>query len=209
MSPRRPEQNAAIRERRIQQILEAALKVYRARGYHGAEIGEIARVAGLGRGLIYYYFRNKRDLFLTLIRRTLEAWQERAKDILDADLSVVERLARYLKEMCVLALQHPEITYFHTTISRNLRVIFPNEAEEVMSLYEQYMFVSFRHLIEEGVRRGELRDVDPRVAERMFFSVLFGALDNENMITPEHIDPLMEITLFGLVKTDGRTTVFG
>jgi AcrR family transcriptional regulator len=192
----------------MQQILGAALKVYRARGYHGAEIGEIARVAGLGRGLIYYYFRNKKELFLTLIRRTVEEWQERAKGILNADLPVAERLAQYLKEMCLLALQHPDITYFHTTISRNLRVVFPNEAAEVMSLYERYIFLPFRRLIEEGVRKGELRDVDPRVAERMFFSVLFGALDNENMITTEHIDPLVEITLFGLVKTDGSSDDF-
>lgn len=206
MSPRTPKQNAAIRERRIQQILDAALQVYRERGYHGAEIGEIAREAGLGRGLIYYYFRNKKDLFLTLIRRTMEAWQDHAKGILEANMPVAERLARYLRETCVLALQHPDITYFHTTIVRRLYAVFPDEADEVMSHYERHIFLPFRRLIEEGVRTGELRDVDPRVTERMFFSILFGALDNENMITPEQIDPLVETTLFGLVKTDRGTS---
>ena len=35
--PRSPEQNQVIREKRIQQILEAALTVFSEKGYHGTE----------------------------------------------------------------------------------------------------------------------------------------------------------------------------
>jgi len=60
------------RERRIaarqSQILDAAERVFAARGYHGATTREIAAAADLSEGTLYNYFANKRDLFLALLR---------------------------------------------------------------------------------------------------------------------------------------------
>ena len=59
------------RERRIaarqSQILDAAERVFAARGYHGATTREIAAAADLSEGTLYNYFANKRDLFLALL----------------------------------------------------------------------------------------------------------------------------------------------
>ena len=54
-------------EERRDTIMEAAAKVFAAEGYHGASINQILQNAGLSKGVAYYYFEDKADLFATTI----------------------------------------------------------------------------------------------------------------------------------------------
>ena len=60
------------RERRVQDILEAAREVFCERGYEDAAMAEIAARAGVVEGTIYKYFESKRDL----VFKVMEAWYE-------------------------------------------------------------------------------------------------------------------------------------
>jgi AcrR family transcriptional regulator len=61
----------ARRARRIaarqSQILDAAERVFAARGYHGATTREIAAAADVSEGTLYNYFASKRDIFVGLL----------------------------------------------------------------------------------------------------------------------------------------------
>src|SRR3954463_11785967 len=48
------------------QILEGARQVFLARGFDGASMGEIAKVAGVSKGTLYVYFDSKETLFEAL-----------------------------------------------------------------------------------------------------------------------------------------------
>jgi AcrR family transcriptional regulator len=61
---------------RRQQIIEAALKVFSTKGYHKATNKDIAQAAGgISPGLIYWYFKDKEDLFLSIIRERAAIFQ--------------------------------------------------------------------------------------------------------------------------------------
>src|SRR5512144_2017369 len=55
-----PAHEQAVRTR----IVEAALRVFAERGFHGATIQDVVRESGLSVGAIYTHFRGKEDLFL-------------------------------------------------------------------------------------------------------------------------------------------------
>jgi AcrR family transcriptional regulator len=57
------------REVRERQILEAAVKVFSANGYHNASMDEISEVAGVSKPMIYAYLGAKEDLFAACIHR--------------------------------------------------------------------------------------------------------------------------------------------
>ncbi len=63
-------------ERRRQQtrdhLLAAAAQVFAERGFHGATLDEVARVAGFTKGAVYSNFKNKDDLFLALFKANYE-----------------------------------------------------------------------------------------------------------------------------------------
>ncbi len=72
----------ALTEERQGQILDAAVRVFSARGYDGATIRRIARRAGLAEGTVYLYFSGKRELLVA-------AWEHLAVSsllpLVDAD----------------------------------------------------------------------------------------------------------------------------
>lgn len=49
------------------EILDAALRVFASRGYSATRLEDVAAAAGVTKGTVYYYFRNKEDLLLRLV----------------------------------------------------------------------------------------------------------------------------------------------
>ena len=64
--PRRPSKHAEVRYSRKNQILNAALTVYIRYGYHGTDMDMLAKEANLAKGLLYYYYKTKKELFMAL-----------------------------------------------------------------------------------------------------------------------------------------------
>ncbi|VAX29677.1 hypothetical protein MNBD_IGNAVI01-3186 [hydrothermal vent metagenome] len=60
--PRTKEQFKEIREKTKQNIIDAALKLFAQRGYYGTSIADIAKEAGVSKGLAYNYFKSKNEL---------------------------------------------------------------------------------------------------------------------------------------------------
>ncbi|MCS1352213.1 TetR/AcrR family transcriptional regulator [Mechercharimyces sp. CAU 1602] len=200
--PRSPEQNSKIRTNRKTQILDAAMRVYRDWGYSGAEMGKIAQEAGLGRGLIYYYFKNKQNLFLELIEYRIALWKERSQPIVEMNATIPEKLSAYLREICLMAIEHPDVIHFHQTISRDLHKLFPEREEWVTNKYDQGMWEPVRSLIHEGIRTGELRTMKPEIAENLYISVLLGTLGMEQELLLQSMDQLIDGVLYGLVERE-------
>ncbi|WP_349035392.1 TetR/AcrR family transcriptional regulator [Pseudarthrobacter sp. SORGH_AS 212] len=55
------------RDERRARLLGAAQEVFAAKGYHGAGMDEIARVAGVSKPVLYQHFPSKRELYLELL----------------------------------------------------------------------------------------------------------------------------------------------
>jgi len=51
-------------------LLDAALKLFAERGFHGVAVPEVAAAAGVGTGTLYHYFDNKQELVNELYRDT-------------------------------------------------------------------------------------------------------------------------------------------
>lgn len=73
--------------KRKAQLLEAAAKVFAARGYSGTTTAELAKAAGVSEPIIYRHFDSKRDMFIALVEKTSEetlaTWGEALKGVTD------------------------------------------------------------------------------------------------------------------------------
>lgn len=75
-------------------ILEGARQVFRAQGFDGASMGEIAKAAGVSKGTLYVYFENKVALFEALVKCDWGEAAERAFLFDEADPDVRGVLTR-------------------------------------------------------------------------------------------------------------------
>lgn len=63
----RPRGNRLPRKERRAQLLESALEVFVAQGYHAAAMDDIAERAGVSKPVLYQHFPGKLDLYLALL----------------------------------------------------------------------------------------------------------------------------------------------
>jgi AcrR family transcriptional regulator len=68
----RPRGTRLPRPARRRQLLDAALEVFVARGYHAAAMDEIAERAGVSKPVLYQHFPGKQELYLALLDESVE-----------------------------------------------------------------------------------------------------------------------------------------
>lgn len=159
------------RERRIaarqSQILDAAERVFAARGYHGATTREIAAAADVSEGTLYNYFAGKRDIFVGLLRsRTDELIQAiagvRAESVEEALVQVLAgqfsrmRTHRQFRLFLQEARLDPELNHHLAT---DILPRISREIEQLMS-----------GLMDAGI----MRRVDPEIANWTLMSAVVG-----------------------------------
>ncbi len=152
------------------QILDAAVEVFAATGFHKSRVSDIAREAGVADGTIYLYFKSKDDVLISIFEEAMGEMIERAE-------AAIAGLADPLEQLARLAVHHMENVEQNKTLAKVLQVEL-RLSNTFMKEYQpkrlrQYMDIIGR-IIEEGRAHGVIRaDVDPRIVRR----AMFGALD--------------------------------
>jgi AcrR family transcriptional regulator len=95
-----------IRARNKAQILDAAVKIFAAKGFDGTSIAEIAERSGLPKANVYYYFKTKKAIYSTIIADLIGKWDE-ALAHLRADREPAEALADYIRAKLEFSRKYP------------------------------------------------------------------------------------------------------
>ena len=89
---RRPRSRRLPREVRERQIVDAAVEVFAARGFHQASMDEISETAGVSKPMLYAYLGSKDELFLACVRREATRLTEAISGAADRELTPDEQL---------------------------------------------------------------------------------------------------------------------
>ena len=92
MSPRTKEQFEEIRQKSMQAIKEAALELFAHKGYFSTSISQIAKEAGVSKGLLYNYFENKEALLEYIIMEVVNMGEEMMTALVKSEVSPAEKL---------------------------------------------------------------------------------------------------------------------
>jgi AcrR family transcriptional regulator len=149
------------------EILRAAARIFRTRGFAAAGMREIAIAADLSPGNLYHYFRGKNELLFFCQDRTLEALLAALAAAKRASGPVPGRL-RQLAEAHVLCLvDEVEGSAAHFEVGalpRRLRARIVAKRDR----YER----GVRALVADGIGQGALGATDPVIATRAFLGAL-------------------------------------
>ena len=93
-------------------ILEAAKKVFTARGYSGARMQEIADEAKINKAMLHYYFRNKEKLFTVILEDTMAMVVDKFGQALESDGTVIEKLEKIIEAYVSNIRENPHMPIF-------------------------------------------------------------------------------------------------
>jgi AcrR family transcriptional regulator len=147
---------AERRAARREAILAAALDEFAERGFEGARLDDVARRAGVAKGTIYLYFRDKESLFQELVRSAISPLVTALEAARSLDMplrAVCDRLAAmFVRE--VLSTRRKDIVRLVLTEGHR----FPKIAKFYYHEVPERAFTAIRNLVKKGVERGELTE---------------------------------------------------
>jgi AcrR family transcriptional regulator len=180
MSKNEEQENADRR----QQILEAALKVFSTKGFHKATNKDIAQAAGgISPGLIYWYFKDKEDLFLSIVRERATIFQMADHPERLMDLPPREGLALVGRTYLSVIRVPGNIAIVRILVAEALR--FPQIAEMFYKQAARRFLGLLSEYLQRQVDLGRLRPHNTVVAARSFLGMfIINVVSREIMHDP-------------------------
>jgi AcrR family transcriptional regulator len=164
------------RERRRQQIIVAAKRVFSEKGFNRATMEDIAQEAELSPGTLYLYFKNKDELYASLSLRILQYLNIRLDHVVKEEgLDPAERM-QALKEAIYDVYQFDPlilINLFHLQSSETLKNLSPELFDDIQDLSRRSL-EGITALFRSGTDGGLFETFNPAVLAEIFWSLFSG-----------------------------------
>jgi AcrR family transcriptional regulator len=154
--------------RRRGEMLNAAMGVIVHKGFLETSMREIAEAAGVGKSTLYDYFPSKDEIMIAYVVDEVERLTAQAQAIIAQDISVSEKFRRiwhnHLQSMLANKHMYIKISFEAQRLSL--------ESQQRIQVHRHTYQDMLCELVEEGIRQGEFRPVNPLLAIRGMFSLV-------------------------------------
>jgi AcrR family transcriptional regulator len=188
------------------QIMTGAEKLLGVRRFHEITMDDVARTAGVGKGTIYRYFRDKDDLFAQVATSGYDQLHDLIRGV-DPAGSVRDRLERACKLIGEFFAARRQL--FRVMQTEEARLAAGTKRLRKRMFQQRYKIVdALAEVIRQGVESAQIRDdIDPRVLAAVFLGMLrTRARDLQDM--PESMrshEMILKLFLDGAVAENGRS----
>ncbi|MFC1581567.1 TetR/AcrR family transcriptional regulator [Candidatus Neomarinimicrobiota bacterium] len=190
-------------DKRKEQILSAALHVIVEKGYDGSRMDDIVVASKLSKGAIYWYFKSKKEVYLSLVNY----WVHNYSAVLNHIVEDGDPAARQLTDLFQYFVDQYES---NSTVFKAL-VEFWSLASRDTDFREKFQTVysEFTDLIEKivihGVNDGEFKNLNTRIAALSIMVNIeatnwFTLFDTHGVTVREYMDTISDFILAGLIK---------
>jgi AcrR family transcriptional regulator len=187
------------KERRRQQIIVAAKRVFSEKGFNKTTMEDIAKEAELSPGTLYLYFKNKEELYASLSLRILQYLHLRVEHVNKGDSDPQKKIEALMEAMYDVYDFDPLIiiNMFHLQSSETLKNLSDQLLDEIKTLSSK-SHGAIASIFAEGIRDGRYIDRHPTAIADIFWSLFSGVVlweASKNIIDKEkdYLKPTLKI----------------
>jgi AcrR family transcriptional regulator len=155
--------DAILDHENAERILEEGWKLFQQKGYRGVTVDELCRRCGLTKPTLYYYFKDKENLFVQVLQYRLEGFHK----VVEQPGTLAERLERFATSI---------FGNFQSEYSILLRdrehIKLHENLEHIRDAFHREMFGPLIALMQSGIDRGELAGDNPEMLALIFLGVV-------------------------------------
>lgn len=196
---------------RHEQILQAAFEQFAAKGYADTRIDDVARSAGIAKGTIYLYFKDKKRLFRAVLRSmTHHFFEELEPFVKTFQGSATELVGRIVERQYSELVKNPKArSMFRLLIAEGHR--FPELSEVYFHEVIEPGVAAMQTILEKGIAAGEFRQTKLADFPQIFagpavlaviWTLILG--DRRPLDFDAYMDAHIELLLNGLKSTKDR-----
>lgn len=189
---------------RRRHIVRCARDVFLQYGYRKTALEDVAQAAAVGKATLYHYFEGKDDLFGAVVAEMYEEYLALQRAGIAEETTAVDKIRRYAQQLLA---EHQKLVGSVRGFGR-VDGEFPDRILAHLRRQRQHELVILEGILEDGVRTGELRSMNPgRVALLLLGSLRAMIMDalSKTEVGDGIVTDFLEILFCGLLaNTDGK-----
>lgn len=176
-----------------EQILSAASKSFARFGYKKTTLEDIGKKVGLDKASIYYYFKNKEEIFTTIVLNEFKQFITKLHQDIEEDMDCEQKILVYFEERFHFfnekAMILPQITEIE------IQRIMASGLEIFMKI-EQGEISFVANILKNCIRNGQIKDCDVEKISEFIFALVEGVkkkyVTNEKYPTPSEFENMIK-----------------
>ncbi|MGM5473846.1 TetR/AcrR family transcriptional regulator [Bacillus pumilus] len=187
---------------RRQMILDGATKAFTQFGYKATTMDLVAKLANVGKGTIYTFFKNKEELFDEIFTSLLLEMRKIADEAIDEKNSFSENLHLALFAILEFRKNH-QLTI---KIFQENAELGTSAVKEMIEKMEQMIIRYIKTKVQEAMDKGDIKHCDPEltafVMVKLYIALIFDWEKRYEPLTKEEVAESLELyVLKGLSAT--------
>ncbi len=150
-----------LTQMRQKQILDVAVGVFSKKGFARTQVDEIADLAGLGKGTVYRYFKDKKNLFLSVVDRGIESLKDLALEAMAKEKEPLDKIKKVIEGYLKFFEKHSDL----------IRIFIHEQSEFQKRIQKRYYQHYYEHVnkVEEIFKEAQSlglikKKINPRLA---------------------------------------------
>jgi AcrR family transcriptional regulator len=173
-----------------EEILAVAMRMFIQQGYHGLAMRQISEAVGVSKAALYYYFKDKEELFLAILNSYLNDMESSIDAIRAKSGSSADQITQFVESV----LRQPAEMGQLSAASR----------KKFDKLYHEKFIGKLTAILQEGMDRGEFQSLNAEIATWSLLGIMYPyfypAHSGEKPIPAGTIQEIVSIYLNGVKK---------
>ncbi|CAN7472396.1 TetR/AcrR family transcriptional regulator [Rossellomorea sp. LjRoot5] len=178
---------------RKKQILEAATNSFSLFGYKATTMDQVAKIANVGKGTIYTFFKNKEELFDEIVSSLINEMTFEAEEVIDPEATFSENVHRALFRLLEFRKEH-KLTI---KLYQEAREMGTPAVSEVIDRMEKVVIDFLSHRIEKAIASGAIKPCNPEMTAfvllKLYVSLIFDWERTHGPLDKDEIANLFEL----------------
>lgn len=173
---------ADVAAERKDQIVRATVECITKHGYHNFSMQDVARTAGVSKGIIHYYFLNKDDLMMSVLGKVAGDIERVILSDMESSEDPQRKIEIYIEVVFDVVRSTRE--YYQVNMDFWTQINQKDEVREVISKHYEKFRETASTVIREGISQGKFKKVEP-VAFSSFMIAVIDGLSLQFLFDPE------------------------
>ena len=182
------------------QIIEAAGVIFERYGFKKTTMDDIAYAAGKGKSSLYYYFKNKEQVFEAVVAHEAEHLVNEINTSISSSKTAIEKLRSYVTIRMKRFVQRGNLA---TALNDNFLATF-SFIEKIRNNYRDFEIEMISEIIKEGIDNKEFKPVDSNFVAEAILTCMIGfevpllTQSNEIEESVEKINSVIDMFFYGI-----------
>ncbi|RKX94697.1 MAG: TetR/AcrR family transcriptional regulator [Spirochaetes bacterium] len=184
-----------------EKIIETATKIFSKFGMKKSTMDEIAKKIRMGKSTLYHYFKNKEEIFLTVVKRESDILRKNLiRAVTEADNPKDKFKAYAITRMRNLK----ELRNYYATLTDEYLSMY-SFSEKIRKEFREFEFNILKEIFYEGIQKKIFDIEDPELIAETIIIVFKGFeyqfITNETYLNVEnHLDVIIDVFFNGILK---------